>query len=47
MIGAMWQVIMVIFKIKYYIEIYYNHLPHCPTPVVYVSGGTSNSEMSR
>ncbi len=45
--GAMWQVIMVVFKICFSIEKTYNHLPHCPSRVIYVSGGASNSEMSR
>nr|DAQ25713.1 MAG TPA: hypothetical protein [Caudoviricetes sp.] len=45
--GAMWQVIMVVFKICFPIEKTYNHLPHCPMPCDYVSGGASNSEMSR
>ena len=30
--GAMWQVIMVVFKICFSIEKTYNHLPHCPKP---------------
>ena len=29
---AMWQVIMVNFKILFLIEKTYNHLPHCPKP---------------
>jgi hypothetical protein len=31
-LGAMWQVIMVDFKICFPIEKTYNHLPHCPKP---------------
>nr|DAY88847.1 MAG TPA: hypothetical protein [Caudoviricetes sp.] len=43
----MWQVIMVNFKILFPIEKTYNHLPHCPSRVIYVSGGVSNSVKRR
>ena len=47
LLGAMWQMIMVFFYREFSFENHHNYLPHCPSRVIYVSGGMSNSEMSR